>query len=128
MYEYNIAFISLIHFVLLFVFVFNFFFMAFAFIFKEHFTHGRNNFLFNLDFKRNENIKSFCLFFLLFSRSSRPDVFLGKGILKKCSKFTGEHPSQSVISIKLLCNFTEIALRHGCSLVKFAAYLENNFS
>ena len=34
-------------------------------------------------------------------RSSRPDVFLGKGILKICSKFTGEHPCQSVISIKL---------------------------
>ena len=25
-------------------------------------------------------------------RSSHPEVFLGKGILKTCSKFTGEHP------------------------------------
>ena len=25
-------------------------------------------------------------------RSSRPKVFLGKGVLKICSKFTGEHP------------------------------------
>ena len=24
-------------------------------------------------------------------RSSRPEVFLGKGVLKICSKFTGEH-------------------------------------
>ena len=39
---------------------------------------------------------------------------LGKGILKICSKFTGEHPCRSVISIKLLCNFIEITLRHGC--------------
>ena len=26
------------------------------------------------------------------SRSSRPEVFLGKGVPKICSKFTGEHP------------------------------------
>ena len=35
-------------------------------------------------------------------RSSRPEVFLGKGILEICSKFTGEHPCPSVISVKLL--------------------------
>ena len=29
-----------------------------------------------------------------------------------CSKFTEEHPCRSVIPIKLLCNFIEIALRH----------------
>ena len=40
-----------------------------------------------------------------------------KSVLKICSKFTGEHPCQSVISIKLQSNFIEIALRHGCSLV-----------
>ena len=34
-------------------------------------------------------------------RSSPPEVFLGKGVLKICSKFTGEHPCRSVISIKL---------------------------
>ena len=49
------------------------------------------------------------------NRSSHPEVFLGKGALKICSKFTGEHPCRSAISIKLLCNFIEIALRHGCS-------------
>ena len=36
------------------------------------------------------------------SRSSQPEVFLGKGVLKICSKFTGEHLCQSAISIKLL--------------------------
>ena len=51
------------------------------------------------------------------SRNSHPEVFLEKGVLKICSKFTGEHPCQSVISIKLLCNFIEITLRHGCSPV-----------
>ena len=37
-------------------------------------------------------------------RSSRPEVFLGKGVLKICSKFTGEH------SAEVLCNFIEISL------------------
>ena len=36
------------------------------------------------------------------TRNSHPEVFLGKGALKICSKFTGEHPCRSVISIKLL--------------------------
>ena len=36
-------------------------------------------------------------------------VFLRKGVLKICSKFTGEQPRRSMISIKLL--------RHGCSPV-----------
>ena len=45
------------------------------------------------------------------------------GVLRKrcskiCSKFTREHPCRSVVSIMLLCNFIEITLRHGCSLVK----------
>ena len=44
-------------------------------------------------------------------------MFLRKDILKIWSKFTGEHPCLSAISIKLLCNFIEIVLRHGCSPV-----------
>ena len=50
-------------------------------------------------------------------RSSHPEVFLGKAILKICSKFTGKHPCRRVISIKLLCNSIEITLRHGFSPV-----------
>ena len=42
-------------------------------------------------------------------------VFFRKSALKICSKFTGEHPCRSVISIQLLCNFFEITLRDGCS-------------
>ena len=49
------------------------------------------------------------------SKSSRAEGFLGRGVLKIYSKFTGEHPWRSVISIKLLCYFIELALRHGCS-------------
>ena len=41
--------------------------------------------------------------------SSHPDVFLGKGVLKICSKFTDEYPCRSAISIKLQSNFSEIA-------------------
>ena len=54
---------------------------------------------------------------LLTSRSSHPEVFIVKGILRISSKFTGEHPCWSVISITLLCNFIEIILRHECSPV-----------
>ena len=58
-----------------------------------------------------------CNRFILLFRSSRPKVFLRKDNLKICSKFTREHPCKSAISIKLLCNFIEIALRHECSPV-----------
>ena len=44
-------------------------------------------------------------------------MFLGKGALKICSKFTGEYPCQSVILINLQRNFIEITLRRGCSTV-----------
>ena len=50
-------------------------------------------------------------------RSSRPVPFLGKSVLKKCSKYTGKHPCRSAISIKLQNKFIEITFRHGCSLV-----------
>ena len=33
-------------------------------------------------------------------RSSQPEVFLRKGVLKICSKFTGEHPCRNVFSFK----------------------------
>ena len=54
-------------------------------------------------------------------RSSFPEVFLGKGVLKMCSTFT-EHPCRSVISMKLF--------QHGCSSVNLlhifrAAFPEN---
>ena len=48
-------------------------------------------------------------------RSSLPELFLGKVVLKICSKFTGEQPWWISISIKLQSSFIEIALRHVCS-------------
>ena len=44
-------------------------------------------------------------------------MFLGKGVLKICRKFTREHPCRSVISINLQINFIKNTLRHGCSPV-----------
>ena len=44
-------------------------------------------------------------------------MFLEKGVLKICSKFTGERPSRSAISIKLQSKFNEITLQHEYSPV-----------
>ena len=48
------------------------------------------------------------------NRSSRAEVFLRKGVLKICSKFTGEHPCWSAISIKLQSNFFLRTHPDGC--------------
>ena len=61
-------------------------------------------------------------------RSSHPEVFLVKGVLQICIKFTGEYPCWSVISVKLLCNFIEITLRHGCFPVNFLYISRTLFS
>ena len=58
------------------------------------------------DYSIHEKSSSTCI------RSSHPKVFLEKGVLKLCSKFTGEHPYRSVIS-----NFIKITLRQGYSPV-----------
>ena len=61
-------------------------------------------------------------------RSSYPELFLGKGVLKICSKFTVEHPCQSVISVKLLCSSIEITLWRGCSPVKLLYISRTTFT
>ena len=68
-------------------------------------------------------------------RNSPPEVFLEKGVLKICSKFTGEDPCQSVISIKLLC-FADLRpatllkkrLWHRYFPVNFAKFFRTPFS
>ena len=60
-------------------------------------------------------------------REAALEVALGKDVLKICSKFTGEHPYQIVISIRLLHNFNGIALWHECSLVNLQHLFRNNF-
>ena len=49
-------------------------------------------------------------------RASDPELFLKKGVLKIYNKFRGERTCRNVISLKLLCNFIEIAVRRGCSV------------
>ena len=40
--------------------------------------------------------------------------YLGKGLLKTCSKFIGGHPCLSAILIKMLCNLNQATYRRGC--------------
>ena len=53
---------------------------------------------------------------------------LMKGVLKICSKFIGEHPCRSVISIKLQSNFIKITLWHGVSPVNLLHRFRTSFS
>ena len=69
------------------------------------------------------------LLWLLKNGSSPPEVFLRKDILKTSSKFTGEHPCQSVK--QLYWNRT-LAWVFSCTLAcvfscKFAAYSQKTF-
>ena len=50
------------------------------------------------------------------SRSSRPEVFLEKGVLKICNKFTGEHPSYFLMYL------------HRYLLIGFYLYSFNDFA
>ena len=66
--------------------------------------------------------------------SSQPEVFLEKAVLKICSKFTGEHPCRSVISIKLLCRAPFIKSTSGWLLliipmesIEFSVHVFNTF-
>ena len=61
-------------------------------------------------------------------RSSTPEVFLGKGALKICSKFTGKHPCRSEISKILLrkgkVNISELNLSKTKEIRKFKFYFQ----
>ena len=65
--------------------------------------------------------------FCALNRSSHSEVLLGKDALKICGQFTGEHPSWNAISIKLLCNFIKITLRHGFSPVNLLHIFTTRF-
>ena len=45
--------------------------------------------------------------------SSHPEVFFGKGVLKICCKFTGDHPCQSESSIQLLATLLKYHFSMG---------------
>ena len=56
------------------------------------------------------------------------DLIIEHHLMKICSKFTGEHPCQSLISIKLLRSFIEITLRHECSPVSLMCIFRTPFT
>ena len=88
-----------------------------VFYFKKIFTKIRKEGkIQNITWKNSLEINQRFLWWSSF-RSSRRELFLEKGVLKICSKFTGEYPCRSATSIKLLCNFIEIVLRHGLLLI-----------
>ena len=69
----------------------------------------------------------FCCFLTLIAgidKKRSPEVFFRKGVLKTRSKFIGKQSCKSVISIKLLCNTIEIALRRSCSLILLELWFE----
>ena len=55
-------------------------------------------------------------------------MFLEKAVLKIRTKFSGEHPRWSVISIKSLYNFIKIILWHGCSPVNLLHIFRTPFT
>ena len=60
-------------------------------------------------------------------RNSHPEVVLRRGVLKICTKFTGEHPCRSVTSLKLQSSFIEIAFWHGCFPVNLLHIFRTTF-
>ena len=57
----------------------------------------------------------------ILNRSSHPEVFLGKGVLKICCKFTGEHPFRNAILEHTWVAASERVIR----LLPFSRYFLN---
>ena len=56
-------------------------------------------------------------------------MFFTEAALQRCSfsKFTGEYPCRSTISIKFKSNFVEITLRHGYSVLNLLHIFKTSF-
>ena len=61
------------------------------------------------------------------NRGIPQEVFLGKGVLKICGKFTGKNPCQSMTSIKSLGDFIKITYWHGFSPVNLLHIFKTPF-
>ena len=59
-------------------------------------------------------------------RSSRPEVFCRKGVLRNIAKFAGKHPCRSLFFNKA-AGLLKKRLRHWCFLVNFAKFLRTPF-
>ena len=99
-------------------------------LWNEAINHLRkvNNKCTQQEFYKTRDVLLKDVLFSVWFMSSRPELFLRKSVLKIYLKFTGEHPCRSVISLTLLCNFTEITLRHGCSPVNLLHNVRKPFS
>ena len=76
------------------------------------------------------SVKCFTKFKIIYPEkhyTKAAEVFLAKGVLKICSKFTREHPCRTVISEKWQSKFIKIALRHGCSPVNLLHIFRTTF-
>ena len=76
--------------------------------------------------KHNFDHTEFLLFVTMF-RNRPLEVILWETVLKIWSKSEGGHQCRSVTSIKLLCIYMEITLRHRCSLVNLLHVLKDLF-
>ena len=67
---------------------------------------------------------------MIIPRSSRPEVFCKKGVLRNFTKFTGKHLCQSPFLIKLQASGLKLLkkrLWHTCFPVNFAKFLRTPF-
>ena len=78
--------------------------------FTEEILNGKLHFLCKLDFTEFPKNSQYQFRTLMNNRSIHPDVFLGKGVLNICSKFTAP-------MLKREFNKVAFALQHGCCLV-----------
>ena len=60
-------------------------------------------------------------------RSSHPELFCQKGVLKNFGKFTGKHLCQSLFLIKLQARGSEKRLGHRCFPVNFPRFFKTPF-
>ena len=61
-------------------------------------------------------------------RSTPPEVFYKKGVLKNFAKFTGKHLCQSLFFNKVRATLLKMRLCHRCFNVTFARFLGTTFS
>ena len=60
-------------------------------------------------------------------RSSRPELFCKKDVLKDFAEFTGNYSRQRLFFDKKLCNFIKKRLQRGCFPVNFPKFLRTLF-
>ena len=60
-----------------------------SYIKNQHILLLRNNYLYSFNTRKNHSTQYFTI-----GRSSRPEVFCKKGVLRNFAKFTGKHSAQ----------------------------------